>query len=97
MDYWRGYVDWELSYHWNCWACGNKSLEWGMIHAECRCTVCGVHYFMRDENGQRVTVPISMTKDEYVEPFKLIWAKYHRHIDEVPDSLWDEYMTKEAS
>ena len=93
MDYWRGGMDWPTTAGWSCWACGSGAeyLEWGLIHAECRCSTCGVHYFMRDDNGNRVEIPIVSTNDPYIEPFKRIWADLRTHIDEVDDSTWEDY------
>lgn len=96
MEYWKGGMDWYTEPEWTCWACGADAmwLEWGLIHAECRCSRCGVHYFMRDDSGKAVTTPIVMTKEEYIDPFKKIWAKHRKHIDTVSNEMWDRYMEK---
>jgi len=93
MDYWRGGMDWYTEPDWACWACGCGAmwLEWGLAHGQCRCSRCGVHYAMRDENGNRVTAPIVMTNESYIEPFKRIWETYGRHIDDVSDTMWKRY------
>ena len=46
---------------------------------------------MRDDNGNRVEIPIVSTNDPYIEPFKRIWADLRTHIDEVDDSTWEDY------
>jgi hypothetical protein len=88
-------MDWELDNNWLCPTCGkNEGLEWGLIHAQCRCNVCHTEFTMRtnDEQNTIVIIPICMLKEEYKEPIKQIYAKYHVTIDEMTDEMFDEFM-----
>jgi len=91
MDYWRGYMDWPLASEWECIVCGARVLVWGFIHGICRCEHCHAEYAMLDRS-KRVTVPISLLKDEYVEPAKYLWGKYHKPLDEYDNGDWDEAL-----
>jgi len=95
MNYWRGQMDWPLDENWNCPTCGqNAGLEWGMIHAQCRCNVCHTQFTMRKNDEQRtiVNTPICLLKDDYKEPLRLAYAKYKVPIDETSDDMIDEFM-----
>jgi trehalose-6-phosphate synthase len=94
MDYWKGQMDWPLDKGWKCETCGvNEGLEWGLVHAQCRCNKCHTEYYMRDENDKIVTTPICTLKREYKEPAKRLWEKYHIPIDETNDAQWDEFVS----
>jgi len=93
MEYWRGVMDWPLDKDWRCETCGqNVGLEWGMVHAQCRCNDCHTEYYMRDDDEQRtiLVTPKCMMKNEYKEPARLAWARYQISIDELSDEQWDE-------
>ena len=85
IEYWRGYMNWTLDIDWKCEICGeNKGLEWGMVHAQCRCNVCHTEYRMRDEEDKIVSKPIVQWKAEYCEAIKAVWQKLHKPFDEIP-------------
>lgn len=95
MNYWRGYMDWPLDPDWKCPTCDtNVGLEWGMIHAQCRCNQCHGQFTMRknDEARTIVTRPISELREEYKEPARQLWQKYHTPEDEWTDVQWDEVV-----
>ena len=95
MDYWRGVMNWPIDKDWVCDTCGeNHGLEWGLIHAQCRCNECHTQYFMRDSDAI-FTRPKCALKDEYKEPAKKAWAKYHLPVDELSDEQWDEFKEEE--
>ncbi len=86
MEYWSGRMDWPLDKDWICETCGdNYGLEWGMVHAQCRCNHCHTEYSMRDTNEERtiLTAPRCMLKDEYKEPIKLAYAQLAKPINEI--------------
>lgn len=98
MKYWRGYMDWTIDSHWKCETCGEyQGLEWGLIHAQCRCNNCHTQYFMRADDEQKtiLTIPKCLLKDEYQEPARKAWIKYHVPIDSLSDSQWDEFLKEE--
>ena len=95
MEYWRGGMDWPLDGDWKCETCGrNVGLEWGMVHAQCRCNDCHTQYYMRADNEERTILktPKCMLKDEYKTPLKDAWGKYGIPIDELSDEQIDEFM-----
>jgi len=96
MNYWEGYMDWTLNPAWVCETCGEHTvLQWGLIHAQCRCEQCHTQYIMRDEDDKVVTTPICLLKPEYKIPAKKLWNKYHKPIDEATDNEWDFVMPTE--
>jgi hypothetical protein len=93
MEYWRGYMDWKLDNGWVCPTCGkNEGLEWGLVHAQCRCNVCHTEFTMRNKDEAVVTTPICMLKDEYKEPVKKIYDKYQVPIEEMTDEMFNEFI-----
>lgn len=90
MEYWRGQMDWPIDKNWVCETCGlNVGLEWGFVHAQCRCNECHTQYYMRDGDKERtiLTTPRCMIKDEYKEPVKKAYTKYHIPVDEITDDM----------
>ncbi len=98
MEYWRGEMDWPLDTDWKCEICGtNSGLEWGLIHAQCRCNSCHSPYWMRDASKPDepiVTRPISGIKDEYKEPIRQAVNALGKREDELTDADIDEFMPK---
>ena len=95
MEYWEGSMDWPLDEDWVCETCSqNVGLEWGMVHAQCRCNNCHTQYFMRAEDEGRtiLTTPKCMLKEKYKEPLKQACMKYHIPIDKLTDKMIDEFM-----
>ena len=95
MNYWQGFMNWPIERDWKCETCGqNVGLEWGLVHAQCRCNECHSVYYMRNDDEERTlrTVPFSMLKDEYKEPMKKGYEKYGVPIDELTDDQIDEFM-----
>ena len=45
---------------------------------------------MRDDDGNVVTVPISLLKEEYKNPAKVGWEKYRKPVDEFTHDEWVE-------
>ena len=90
MEYWRGYMDWPLDLDWKCESCNSRNLIWGFPHALCHCDICHTQYRMRDENNERVTIPISQLKDEYKETVKKGWNNFKIPLDEFSDKQWAE-------
>jgi hypothetical protein len=96
MNYWQGQMDWPLDKNWKCETCGtNVGLEWGLVHAQCRCNQCHTQYIMRDDNDKIVNIPISQLKPEYKEPVIKLWQTYHLPVDELSDAQWDEFIPAE--
>ena len=87
-------MDWPLDPNWKCETCGgNYALIWGLVHGECRCSLCHAEYTMRDwskEGNPTVTTPISKLKEEYKAPAKLAWERFHIPEDELTDEQWQE-------
>ena len=95
MNYWEGYMNWPLDVDWKCKICDkNQGLEWGLIHAQCRCDVCHTQYRMRDEKDNVVSLPICQLKPEYFEAAKEGFAILQKPIDEFTDEDWKEALTK---
>lgn len=95
MEYWRGYMDWPLDKKWVCPTCGhNVGLEWGMVHAQCRCNNCHTQFTMRagDEARTILTTPKCTLKPEYVEPVKKIYAEHGVTLDDMTDEIFDKYI-----
>ena len=95
MEYWQGYMKWPIEDNWACETCGeNVGLEWGMVHAQCRCNNCHTQYTMRADDEQRtiLTTPKCRLKDEYKLPFKQAWEKHHTLVDELTDEMLDEFI-----
>ena len=99
MEYWRGMMDWPLDLDWKCEICGaNSGLEWGFIHAQCRCNSCGCHYSMRDftkDNKPIVSCPISTLIEEYKEPIRQAIHATGKRFEELTDEDIEEFMPKE--
>ena len=98
MEYWRGQMDWPLERAWKCETCGeNHGLEWGLVHAQCRCNKCHTQYYMRADDEERtiLTNPKCMLKDEYKEPARQAFMAYNIPIDELSDVQWDEFVGEE--
>ena len=94
MDYWRGTMNWIIDSDWKCQTCGNTSLTWGFINGQCRCDTCHTEYFMRENNGEAVFVPICQLMPEYVVAARAGWQLYHKPIDDFTDSEWDMLLPK---
>lgn len=92
MEYWYGFMDWPLKENWKCEICGNRILIWGLHHGTCRCDKCHVEYRMRDEQNKVVNVPISQLKSEYYQPFKEIYDRCQKTIDQVTDDEWNAVL-----
>jgi hypothetical protein len=95
-DYWEGYMNWPRDPDWTCEICGkNAGLTWGLAHAECRCNLCHAVYTMRDwtqDGDPIVTTPICRIKPEYREAAVKIWKDLAKPLDEVSESVWDQYL-----
>jgi len=92
MEYWEGQMNWPIDEKWVCETCGEyHGLEWGLVNGECRCNNCHIHYMMRD-GDTILTKPKSLLKDEYKEPIRKIYDKYHVPYDEMTDEMLDEFM-----
>lgn len=86
-------MNWPLVADWKCPTCGqNEGLEWGLIHAQCRCNVCHTQFRMRDKENTITMFPICQLKDEYKEPLRQVYLKYRLPIDEITDAMIDEFM-----
>ena len=86
MEYWKGTMNWPLHKDWKCEVCGeNHGLEWGLVHAECRCNKCHTPYMMRarDEKRTILTIPCLYLKEEWIQPVKDGWVVYQRFIEEL--------------
>lgn len=94
MEYWEGVMNWPLDENWKCPTCGQRGLQWGLVHAQCRCVVCHTQFTMREDDEKRTitTTPICELKDEYKEPLKLAYQKYQIPIDDMTDSMIDEFI-----
>lgn len=95
MNYWRGRMDWPLDKDWVCETCErNVGLEWGLVHAQCRCNDCHTQYKMRADDKERTipTKPKCMLKEEYRIPAQEAYKKYQIPIDTLTDEQWDEFM-----
>ena len=91
MRYWQGLMNEPLATDWVCETCGEYAgLEWGFVHAQCRCVVCHTQYTMKDLDKAVVTVPICLLKPEYKEPAKRAWQLLHMPINVLTDRQWDE-------
>lgn len=98
MNYWEGYMDWPLADDWKCETCGeNGPLEWGFVHAQCRCMNCHTEYKMRDKDQNVVNTPICQLKDEYKIPSRLLWDKLHIPLELFSDDDWDSVMNGEVT
>ena len=94
MEYWRGQMNWPIDKGWKCQTCEqNEGLEWGLVHAQCRCNVCHTEYYMRADDEERtlLTTPKCMLKDDYKAPVKQVWDKYHVTMSEMTDEMIDEF------
>lgn len=90
MDYWQGYMNWPLSKDWVCEICGEKVwLEWGMMHAQCRCSLCHTQYRMKDDKDKMVDIPICQIKPEYYETWKKLWQNLHKPLEQITDEEWE--------
>ena len=92
-------MDWPLDKDWICETCGGRhGLEWGMVHAQCRCNQCHTQYSMRanDEDRTILTTPRCLLKDEYKEPLKQAWQELHIPINEITKEQLEPYMSKVA-
>ncbi len=93
MEYWRGTVDWEINPDWKCEVCLTRNgLEWGFVHAQCRCITCHTQYRMRDKEGKVVATPICQLKPEYYKAAQLGWTEYNKPIDEFTDEEWNRLL-----
>ena len=95
MNYWQGAMNWPTERDWACETCGkNVGLEWGLVHAQCRCNECHTEYYMRNNDKERTlrTVPLSMLKDDYKEPIKKAYERYGLPVDRLTDEQFDEFM-----
>lgn len=91
MEYWTGIMNAPLDGDWKCATCGDRYLIWGLVNGQCRCETCHTEYMMR--NGDKyVTTPILMLKEEYRQPIKQVWDKYHVPISQMTDEMIDEFM-----
>ena len=100
MEYWQGYMNWPLDRDWVCETCGRDAgLEWGIVHAQCRCNDCNTENTMRADDEPRTILitPRCRLKDEYREPIKQVFAKYQVPIDEMTDGMIDEFMQTEKA
>lgn len=95
MEYWEGVMNWPLDTGWVCEVCGGYyGLEWGLVHAQCRCNQCHTEYTMRDSNEERtiLTIPHCMIKDEYREPLIKAWSDLHIPVNEITMEQLEPYM-----
>jgi hypothetical protein len=60
------------------------ALEWGLVHATCRCTRCHVPYRMRDGEQKIVTTPLHMIKVEYARAVKILWNESGIACEDMP-------------
>jgi hypothetical protein len=109
IGYWRGTMNWPIEASWRCETCGTKVspmadgyvsavlgglLEWGLVHAECRCTTCHTVYMMRDgslPDNPIVTRPISIIKPEFKDSARKAWESLRKPIDELSVEEWVEF------
>ncbi len=88
-------MDWPIDKGWVCETCGRDvGLEWGLVHAACRCNDCHTQYYMRADNEERtpLTKPKCMLKSEYKVPARKAYEKYQTPTDTLTDEQWDEFM-----
>ncbi len=92
MDYWEGMMDWPLDKEWKCEICDSRSLIWGMIHAQCRCTICHAEYTMRDIEDRDIvlTIPFIMIKPEYLNQLKNYWVEKGNQLSKISDAEYAE-------
>ena len=91
MKHWNGFMDWELEKTWNCEICGkNYGLEWGIVHASCRCKYCHAEYRMRNDKDEVVKTPVLNIKEEYIGLVKAGYNIYKKPIDEFNSNEWKE-------
>lgn len=91
MEYWKGCMDWPIELGWKCEICGHDGrLEWGLVHAECRCTQCHAVYYMRADDEKRtvLTIPRCLVNPKYYEAAKKFWEEKQLPIDEVTKEDW---------
>ncbi len=82
-----GWMDWPLDASWLCEVCGARDLTWGMLRGVCRCEKCHNLYKMRDAEGNRVTVPVNLTLEDYKVGIKRLWDS--------TGEPWEEYTDEE--
>lgn len=88
MEYWRGIMNWPIEAEWKCEVCEQHAgLEWGFVHAECRCNHCHAVYMMRakDETRTILTIPRMNMRQEWMQPILDGWAEHRRFIDDLID------------
>lgn len=99
MEYWQGQMDWPLDLDWRCEICeSNSGLEWGLVHAECRCNACHSPYWMRDYSKTDkpvVTRPISGIKEEYKGAVRQVINCSPKKFGDLTDTDIEEFMPKE--
>lgn len=90
-------MDWPLDKDWSCVICGARALTWGFVYGECRCDSCHTTYMMRDYRAEfqprvtrRVTRPISLIKEGWLEPAREAWKIYSKPLDELTEDEWTE-------
>ena len=90
-SYWRGLMNWPLNPDWKCETCEQQAgLTWGLVHGECRCDQCHTQYTMRAASGEhRLTVPLSLLREEYKAAAHFLWKQYRLPVDEASDEQWD--------
>lgn len=90
MDYWQGWMNWPLHKEWACEVCDDKnaSLEWGILHGQCRCNACHTEYTMRDPKGEVVMKPICIIKPLYLEAFKKMWKRDKKKMSCITEEEW---------
>lgn len=91
MNYWQGYMNWPLNPDWKCPICGDNTLEWGLVHAQCRCFQCHTEFRMRDKDGVIVDIPIHMIKEEFLQPAIDAYKNLQIPLDDLTDSQWSQY------
>ena len=95
MEYWRGYMNWQLDNDWKCEICGkNEGLTWGLVHAQCRCNICHTQYRMRNIKDEVISKPICQLKPEYYYAAKEGYEALQKPIDEFSDDEWQEALMK---
>lgn len=100
MDYWHGIMNWPVEVDWKCETCNHEhpsepalvlfpALTWGLVHGVCRCNICHTQYTMRAD-GERVTRPVCMLKEDHKAPAKAGWKQWGRPLGEWTGGKWDK-------
>jgi hypothetical protein len=101
VKYWYSVMDWPIVRGWKCETCQHEhpykrpllilgaALVWGLAHGVCRCEICHTNYTMK-KDGERITTPDCLLKEEYKKPARQGWLKFGKPISTFTDAMWEE-------